>query len=150
MKMLQEFKEFAIKGNMIDMAVGIIIGAASSKVVSSLVEDIIMPPLGYVLGKVNFTDLQLVILQGQTDQAGTIISPEIVISYGKFLQAFLDFAIMAAVLFLVVKVFNTVRRMGEDEKVTSVPTPKNIELLASINENLAQMNDNLKGRAKNG
>jgi len=78
MKILQEFKEFAIKGNMIDMAVGIIIGAASSKVVSSLVQDIIMPPLGYLIGKVNFSDLQVVIMAGQLDSEGAVLQPEIV------------------------------------------------------------------------
>jgi len=139
MKILQEFKEFAIKGNMIDMAVGIIIGAASSKVVSSLVQDIIMPPLGYLIGKVNFSDLQTVIMAGQLDSEGAVLQPEIVLKYGNFIQATLDFLVMAAVMFLVVKVFNILRRLAEDEKETSVPTPRDIELLAKINDTLGRM-----------
>jgi large conductance mechanosensitive channel len=139
MKILQEFKEFAIKGNMIDMAVGIIIGAASSKVVSSLVQDIIMPPLGYLLGKVNFTDLQAVILAEQLDSEGAVLQPEIVLKYGNFIQVTLDFMVMASVMFLVVKVFNILRRMAEDEKEISVPTPRDIELLAKINDTLGRM-----------
>ena len=139
MKILQEFKEFAIKGNMIDMAVGIIIGAASSKVVSSLVQDIIMPPQGYLIGKVNFSDLQTVIMAGQLDSEGAVLQPEIVLKYGNFIQATLDFLVMAAVMFLVVKVFNILRRMAEDEKETSVPTPRDIELLAKINDTLGRM-----------
>jgi len=139
MKILQEFKEFAIKGNMIDMAVGIIIGAASSKVVSSLVQDIIMPPLGYLLGKVNFTDLQAVILAEQLDSEGAVLQPEIVLKYGNFIQVTLDFMVMALVMFLVVKVFNILRRLAEDEKETSVPTPRDIELLARISDTLGRM-----------
>jgi len=139
MKILQEFKEFAIKGNMIDMAVGIIIGAASSKVVSSLVQDIIMPPLGYLIGKVNFSDLQVVIMAGQLDSEGAALQPEIVLKYGNFIQVILDFLVMAIVIFLVVKVFNILRRLAEDEKETSVPTPRDIELLAKINDTLGRM-----------
>jgi len=139
MKIFQEFKEFAIKGNMIDMAVGIIIGAASSKVVSSLVQDIIMPPLGYLLGKVNFTDLQAVIMAEQLDSEGAVLQPEIVLKYGNFIQITLDFLVMASVMFLVVKVFNILRRRAEDEKETSVPTPRDIELLAKINDTLGRM-----------
>ncbi len=139
MKILQEFKEFAIKGNMIDMAVGIIIGAASSKVVSSLVQDIIMPPLGYLLGKVKFTDLQAVIMAEQLDSEGAVLQPEIVLKYGNFIQVTLDFLVMASVMFLVVKVFNILRRQAEDEKETSVPTPRDIELLAKINDTLGRM-----------
>ena len=139
MKILQEFKEFAIKGNMIDMAVGIIIGAASSKVVSSLVQDIIMPPLGYLIGKVNFSDLQTVIMAGQLDSEGAVLQPEIVLKYGNFIQVTLDFMVMASVMFLVVKVFNILRRMAEDEKETSVPTPREIELLAKISDTLGRM-----------
>lgn len=139
MKIFQEFKEFAIKGNMIDMAVGIIIGAASSKVVSSLVQDIIMPPLGYLLGKVNFAELQAVILSEELDSDGSVLQPEIVLTYGHFLQVTVDFLVMATVMFLVVKVFNILRRLAEDEKETSVPTPRDIELLANINDTLARM-----------
>lgn len=142
--MLKEFKEFAIKGNMIDMAVGIVIGAASSKVVSSLVEDIIMPPLGYLIGKVNFTDLQAVIMAAQLDADGTVLQPEIILKYGNFLQVFIDFLVMASVMFVVVKIFNILRRLAEDEKETSVPTPRDIELLAKINDTLGRMESTME------
>ncbi|GJM27636.1 MAG: large-conductance mechanosensitive channel [Cyclobacteriaceae bacterium] len=142
--MFKEFKEFAIKGSVIDMAVGFIIGAASGKVVTSMVNDIIMPPLGYFLGKVKFSDLKATILHEKLGQDGEVIQPEIVISYGNFLQVTVDFLIMAVVLFLVVKLFNMLKRRAEDEKVTSVPTPRDIELLAKINDSLAQINENTK------
>ena len=142
--MLKEFKEFAIKGNMIDMAVGFIIGAASSKVVSSLVDDIIMPPMGYFLGKVNFSDLKAVLLSEKTNDSGEVIQPEIIITYGHFVQALIDFLIMALVLFVMVKLFNILRRKAEDEKETSVPTPREIELLAKMNETLARIEDNTR------
>jgi large conductance mechanosensitive channel len=144
MSMLKEFKEFAIKGNMIDIAVGFIIGAASSKVVSSLVNDIIMPPLGYFIGRVNFSDLKAAIFKAQLGPDGTVVQPEIVINYGNFLQITLDFLIMAFVLFLVVKLFNILRRRAEDEKVVSVPTPRDIELLAKINDTLGRIENNSK------
>ena len=142
MRVLQEFREFAIKGNMIDMAVGIIIGAASSKVVSSLVDDILMPPLGYFIGKVNFSDLDAVIMEGSTNEQGQVV-PEIVISYGSFIQVTIDFVLMALVLFLVVKVYNTLRRMGDNENEKSVPTPREIELLAKINDTLVRVEKGL-------
>jgi large conductance mechanosensitive channel len=145
MKVLQEFREFAIKGNMIDMAVGIIIGAASSKVVSSLVDDILMPPLGYFIGKVNFSDLEAVIMQGSTNEQGQVV-PEIVIGYGSFIQVTIDFLLMALVLFLVVKVYNTLRRMGDNENEKSVPTPRDIELLAKINDTLVRVEKGLGSR----
>jgi len=142
--MLKEFREFAIKGNMIDMAVGFIIGAASSKVVTSIVNDIIMPPMGYFIGKVNFTDLKAVLLEAKLDQSGEVIQPAIIITYGHFLQALMDFLVMALVLFMVVKLFNMLRRKAEDEKETTVPTPRDIELLAKMNDTLARIEDNTR------
>ena len=144
MKMIQEFKEFAIKGNMVDMAVGIIIGAASSKMVSSLVEDIIMPPLGYLIGNVNFADLKAVIKPEQLGEDGSLVQPEITLEYGHFIQVTIDFFLMAFVLFLVIKFFNMLRRKAEDQKETTVPTPRDIELLAGINDTLNSIESKLK------
>jgi large conductance mechanosensitive channel len=143
MKVFQEFKEFAIKGNMVDMAVGIIIGAASSEVISSLVEDIIMPPLGFFLGKVNLSDLRAVVLSEQLGEDGVVIQPEIAIEYGHFIQVTIDFLIMAWALFLVIKFFNMLRRMAEDQTEKTVPTPRDIELLASIDDTLSGINEKL-------
>jgi large conductance mechanosensitive channel len=98
--MLNEFKEFAMRGNVIDMAVGIIIGAAFGKVVSSLVSDIMMPPIGYLLGKVDFSNLVLTLHEKTAD------SPAVVISYGAFINTIIDFIIVAFAIFIVIKQVN--------------------------------------------
>ncbi len=144
MKFFQEFKEFAIKGNMLDMAVGIIIGAAFGKIVSSLVEDIIMPPLGYLIGKVNFEDLHYVIQEAQKDPDGQVVQPAIMLKYGELIQVCFDFIIVAMVLFIVIKFYNLMKRKAEDEAETTVPTPRDIELLAKINETLVRIEKDLK------
>lgn len=107
MSIMQEFKEFAVKGNVIDMAVGVIIGTAFGKIVSSFVADVIMPPIGVLVGGVDFTDLAITL----KDAAGA--SPAVVIVYGKFVQTVLDFAIIAFVIFMVVRVINTLKKKAE-------------------------------------
>jgi len=134
MKFLKEFKEFAIKGNMFDMAIGIIIGAAFSKIVSSLVHDMIMPSLGFIIGKVNLQNLKIVFQEEATDDSGNIVQELVAINYGNFIQVVFDFSVIAPTIFIVIKVFNKLRKKAEDEKETSVPTPKNIELLAEIRD----------------
>lgn len=103
MSLLSEFKAFAMRGNVVDLAVGVIIGAAFGKIVSSLVNDIIMPPIGWVLGGVNFSDLSIAL-----DDAG-----KVVIKYGAFIQTIVDFLIIAMAIFLLVKVINKVQRPKE-------------------------------------
>lgn len=98
--MLKEFKEFAMRGNVLDMAIGIIIGASFGKIVSSMVNDIIMPPIGFLLGKVDFSNLGITLHQKTAD------SPAVVIKYGVFINTILDFLIVAFVIFLVVKQIN--------------------------------------------
>jgi large conductance mechanosensitive channel len=115
MGMIQEFKEFAVKGNVIDMAVGIIIGAAFGKIVSSLVADIIMPPIGMAMQSVDFSSLVFVL----KDADGKI--PAVTINYGKFISAVIDFTIVAFALFMVIKQINRLKRK-EDAPVT--PTTK--------------------------
>ena len=137
MKFIKEFKEFAIKGNMFDMAIGIIIGAAFSKIVTSLVHDIIMPGIGFIIGKVNFQSLKIVLQEEVTDGSGNIVQELIAINYGNFIQVIFDFSIIALTIFIIIRVFNTLRKKAEDEKETSVPTPKNIELLAEIRDILS-------------
>lgn len=137
MKFLKELKEFAIKGNMFDMAIGIIIGAAFSKIVTSLVHDLIMPALGFLIGKVNFRNLKVVLQEEATDNSGNIVQELIAINYGNFIQVIFDFSIIALTIFIIIRVFNTLRKKAEDEKETSVPTPKNIELLAEIRDILS-------------
>jgi large conductance mechanosensitive channel len=133
MGMIQEFKEFAVKGNVVDMAVGIIIGAAFGKIITSLVGDVIMPPIGVALGGVDFSNLS-VIVQEAIDK-----KPAVVISYGKFMQTIIDFLIIAFAIFMAVKVMNSLKRK-EAEAPAAPPTPPNQEVL------LAEIRDLLKNK----
>ncbi len=144
MKIIKEFKEFAVKGNMFDMAVGIIIGAAFSKIVSSLVNEVIMPSFGFLIGRVDFKSLRFLFEEEQIDASGKIVQHSIVINYGIFIQSMVDFIIIAATIFLVIKLFNRLRRKAEDTNETSTPTPKDIQLLSKINENLEQISKKLE------
>ena len=122
MSMLQEFKEFAGKGNVVDMAVGIIIGAAFGKIVSSAVADVVMPPIGLLLGGVDFSDLAF------TLRAATAEAPAVVIGYGKFIQTAVDFIIVATAVFLLVKGVNSLRRKEQAAPATP-PAPSAEEIL---------------------
>src|SRR5689334_11297800 len=128
MGMLQEFKAFAVRGNVVDMAVGIIIGAAFGKIVSSAVADIVMPPLGVLIGGVDFSDLAI------TLKDATATAPAVVLGYGKFIQTLLDFTIVAFAIFLMVKGINTLKRK-EAEAPSAPPTPsKEEQLLTEIRD----------------
>ena len=132
MGMLSEFKEFAMKGNVVDMAVGIIIGAAFGKIVSSFVSDVIMPPLGILIGGVDFTDLAI-ILKAATDGAEAVT-----INYGVFIQTVLDFVIIAFAIFMAIKVMNRLKRKKEEAPgVPPAPTKEEI-LLTEIRDLLKQ------------
>ena len=133
MSMLQEFKAFAVRGNVVDMAVGIIIGAAFGKIVSSAVADIVMPPLGMMVGGMDFSDLAISLRDAVDDKAA------IVLSYGKFLQALFDFAIVAFAVFLLVKGINHLKRK-EAAAPSLPPAPSKEEQL------LAEIRDLLKAR----
>ena len=125
MKVLSEFKSFAMKGNVMDMAVGIIIGAAFGKIVSSFVADVIMPPLGLLIGGVNFTDLQFVM------KAAIGENPAVTLNYGNFLQVTFDFLIVAFAIFMVIKFMNSLRKK-EDEAPpapAAPPAPSKEEML---------------------
>jgi large conductance mechanosensitive channel len=125
MGMFKEFKEFAVKGNVVDMAVGIIIGAAFGKIVSSVVGDVIMPPIGLILGGVDFSNLSIV-LKEAVDKA-----PAVTLNYGKFIQTIIDFVIIAFSIFILVKGINTLKR--KQEKAPAEP-PKQEVLLAEIRD----------------
>jgi len=107
MSIIDEFKNFAIKGNVIDMAVGVIVGTAFGKIVSSVVTDVIMPPIGVLVGGVNFSDLAFTIKEA----AGT--APAVVIAYGRFAQTVIDFSIIAFVIFMVVRFINSLKKKAE-------------------------------------
>ena len=128
MSMIQEFKAFAIKGNVVDMAVGVIIGLAFGKIVSSLVTDVVMPPIGVLLGGVDFSKLSV------TLQEATITAPAVVISYGKFIQTVVDFTIIAAVIFMVIKGINTLKRRAEEAEAAPAAAPAQEVLLAEIRD----------------
>lgn len=108
-KFIDEFKAFALKGNAVDLAVGFIIGAAFGKIVTSLVGDIIMPPLGLLMGGVDFSDKKI-ILKHAVEQGGKIITPEVALMYGRFVNTVIDFFIVAAAIFLVIKLIEGARK----------------------------------------
>lgn len=125
MSMLKEFKEFAVKGNVVDLAVGVIIGTAFGRIVSSFVSDVVMPPIGVLLGGVDFSDLAFTVLEAVDD------APAVVISYGRFIQTMIDFTIIAFVIFMAVKLINRMKRQAEAEAaVPPAPAaPSNQEVL---------------------
>ncbi len=122
MKLVDEFKAFALKGNVVDMAVGIIIGAAFGKIVSSLVSDVIMPPLGLLIGGVNFTDLKI------TLKAAEGTNPAVTMNYGNFIQVTFDFLIVAIAIFMVIKAMNSLQRKKETTPAAP-PAPSKEEIL---------------------
>ena len=119
LKLLAEFREFALRGNVVDLAVGVIIGAAFGKIVSALVDNVLMPPIGFLLGGVDFKDLAI--------NLGTAQNP-VLIKYGTFIQTVVDFAIIAFVLFMVIKGMLTLKRRFEGEAAAPKPTPSEIYL----------------------
>ncbi len=133
MSWMQEFKAFAVRGNVVDMAVGIIIGAAFGKIVSSLVADVVTPPIGLLLGGVDFSDLAIT-LKAAADGA-----PAVTLMYGKFIQTAFDFIIVAFAIFLLVKGINSLKRK-EEEKPAAPPEPSKEEVL------LTEIRDLLKAR----
>jgi large conductance mechanosensitive channel len=118
MSIAKEFQEFAVKGNMIDMAVGIIIGGAFGKIVNSLVADVIMPPIGMLLGQVDVKDLALTMKEATVDAAGADVAA-VTLNYGMFIQNVVDFLIVAFAIFMMVKVINRLRRKQEAEETAT-------------------------------
>jgi large conductance mechanosensitive channel len=143
--MLREFREFAMRGNVVDMAVGIIIGAAFGKIVDSLVKDVIMPPVGVLLGKVDFSNLFFVLKQGTT--AGPYLTVEaaqkagaVTFNYGMFINTVISFVIVAFAVFLLIRAINRMRRK-EDEKPAAPPAPpEEVALLREIRDALRAKN----------
>ncbi|MGZ8136889.1 MAG: large-conductance mechanosensitive channel protein MscL [Methylococcaceae bacterium] len=133
MSLLQEFKDFAVKGNAIDMAVGIIIGASFSKIISSLVADVIMPPIGLLIGGVDFSDLAIVMKEA------TESAPQVTLNYGKFIQSAVDFTIIAFAIFMIIKLLNNLKKKQEAAPPVA-PEPSKEELL------LTEIRDLLKAK----
>ncbi len=141
-KFLKEFKEFAMKGNVVDMAVGVVIGAAFGKIVTSLVNDIIMPVVGVITGGTNFSEYKWVIKQGVA-QGTEIITPEVAVTWGAFVQTIVDFLIIAFCIFLAIKFINKLKREPAAEpKAPATPAgPTQEELLAEIRDLLRAQAD---------
>lgn len=126
--MIKEFKTFIMRGNVVDMAVGIIVGAAFGKIVSSFVNDVLMPPIGIAVGGVDFTSLK-VTLQEAVGEA-----PAVTINYGNFIQSVVDFLIVAFAIFMVVKVMNKMKKKEEEKPATPAAPPADIQLLSEIRD----------------
>lgn len=136
MSLIQEFKEFAVKGNAVDMAVGVIVGAAFGKVVSSLVADVFMPPIGVVVGGVDFTKLAVTIKEAADN------APAVTLNYGMFIQSIVDFTIIAFVIFLMIKMINSLKKEEPTApEPAAEPAPTKEELL------LTEIRDLLKASA---
>ena len=144
MKLLQEFKEFAVKGNMMDMAIGIIIGASFNQVIDVLVKQILLPPLSLLSDGINLDNKKLILRESQANSLGDISVQEVAISYGQFIETFIDFLIVGFTIFIVVKFINRLNKKAEDPTDKTISTPKNIQLLMDMNELLKEQNRILK------
>lgn len=139
--MLKEFKEFAMRGNVVDMAVGIIIGAAFGKIVDSLVKDLIMPPIGLLLGKVDFSNLFVVLREGTA--AGPYLTVDaaqkagaVTFNYGMFINTCITFIIVAFAVFVLIRAINNLKRAEEQKPADPPPTPEEVVLLREIRDAL--------------
>ena len=144
MKLIQEFKEFAVKGNMIDMAIGIIIGASFNKVIDVLVKKVLLPPLSLLSDGINLESKKIILRESQTNSEGVFLVEEVAIRYGQFIETFLDFLIVGFTIFMVVKFINRLNKKAEDPTDKSISTPKNIQLLMDMNSLLEEQNRILK------
>ena len=135
MSMMQEFKEFAMKGNVVDLAVGVIIGGAFGKIVSSLVADVIMPPIGILMGGVDFAKLGVVLKEAVDDK-----TPAIMLNYGNFIQAVVDFTIVAFAIFMAIKLMNKMKKTEPPAPETPPAPTKEEVLLAEIRDILKSKN----------
>lgn len=138
MGMMKEFKDFAMRGNVVDMAVGIVIGGAFGKIIASFVADILMPPIGLLLGGTDFSDLKFIIQQASVDASGAEV-PAVSINYGNFIQIVINFIIIAFAIFLVVKGMNSMKKK-EEEAPAAPPAPPAEEVL------LTEIRDLLKNK----
>ena len=130
MSMMSEFKTFAMRGNVIDMAVGIVIGGAFGKIVSSFVSDVLMPPIGMLMGGVNFSDLAIILKEASGEVAA------VTINYGSFIQTVLDFIIIAFAIFMVIKAMNNMKKKEEAAPAEPAKPSAEVELLTEIRDSL--------------
>ncbi|NND88550.1 MAG: large-conductance mechanosensitive channel protein MscL [Flavobacteriaceae bacterium] len=139
---IKEFKEFAVKGNMVDMAVGIIIGTAFNSVVNTLVKKVVMPPLSLLTDGVNLSEKKHVLRDASEGV------DEVAIGYGELIEVLIDFLIIALTVFVVIKFINRFKKKAEDPKNKEVETPKDIQLLSNIEQLLTEQNQAIRGKFK--
>lgn len=128
MSILNEFREFAMKGNVVDLAIGVVIGTAFGAITNSLVADVIMPPLGVLMGGLDFSHYALTLVPAEGDKAA------VVLSYGKFIQTLINFLIVAWAMFMIVKIMNRMRRQPEAAPASPPPPPRSEVLLEEIRD----------------
>lgn len=128
MSMVKEFKEFAMRGNVVDMAVGIIIGGAFGKIISSFVSDVLMPPIGLMLGGMDFSELALTLKEGSEG-----VEP-VLLKYGVFINTTIDFLIIAFAIFMVIKAMNSMKKKKEEAPAAPAPPPADVQLLTEIRD----------------
>jgi large conductance mechanosensitive channel len=133
MSVLKEFKAFAMRGNVVDMAVGIIIGGAFGKIVTSVVNDIIMPPIGVLVGGIDFKDLAVTIKDASVDEAGNAVAA-VTLNYGNFIQTTVDFIIVAFAIFLMIKGMNHMKKKEEEAPAAPAAPPADVQLLTEIRD----------------
>lgn len=148
-KIFEEFKEFAVKGNMIDIAIGVIIGASFNKVIDALVKQVFLPPLSLMTDGISWENKKWVLREGVAE-AGVKKIDEIAIGYGKLIEAGIDFIIIGFTVFLVVKLMNSLKNKSEDPKDKTITTPKNIQLLDKMTELLEKQNALIENNQKSG
>lgn len=132
--MLKEFKEFAMKGNLVDMAIAFVMGAAFGKIVSAFINGLVMPIVGLLTAGVSFKDLKFVISPAELDAAGTVIKPENALLYGDFITVFIDFVIVAFVMFMVIKAMNKAKKKQAQEPVAPPAPTEDQKLLTEIRD----------------
>lgn len=144
MKLFNEFKEFAVKGNMMDMAIGIIIGASFNKVIDVIVKKVMLPPLSLLTDGVNFQNKRIILKDVVKDASGSVLTDEVAIGYGALGEALLDFLIIGFTVFIVVKFMNRLKNKAQDTENKTVVTPKDIELLSKLTDLMEEQNALLK------
>ena len=150
MGILKEFKEFAIKGNMVDIAVGVIVGASFNKVIDVLVKQVITPPLSLMTDGIQFSDRKIVLreaVEANASSTGKVVE-KVAIAYGALIEALIDFFIIGFTIFIVVKLMNRFRAKAQDPKNKKVSTPKDIELLSNMNDLIKEQNELLRNNLK--
>lgn len=135
--MFKEFKAFILRGNVLELAVAVIIAGAFGAIVSSFTKDVLMPPIGVAMGDVDFTELKYVLQEADMDAAGTVIKAEVAIFYGKFIQTIVDFLIIAFVVFMIVRTYNKTKRKEEEAPATPAPPAEDVVLLREIRDLLS-------------